>query len=343
MTESDSTQRATPRRRHPRRRPGLPLCGLFLVWAGTSLPLIAADAVDASLTNRPFRLGFTSSMFTEVNESDARAAMKVWIMTVAQERHIPVDPEPRLLRTVEEAAAAIRSDLVDGVGVVTPEYERLCQETKFDRFAVGSRGGSITDEYVLVVRPDSGRERLDQLQGCSLNVLQNPRMSLALVWLDTILLEGRAKRSIEFFGRVTTANKASRVALPVFFRQADACLMNRRSYELMGELNPQLHQQLRILAASPPFVASFFAFRADYVSPHRSQMLEEMARLDQSPAGQQILALTQADRIEDRPGSCLDNALALLAKHHRLTDAANGNGGSPPVAAETSASPALGQ
>jgi phosphonate transport system substrate-binding protein len=132
-------------------------------------------------------------------------------------------------------------------------------------------------------------------------------------------------------------NKATRVALPVFFRQADACLMTRTSFEVLGELNPQLNKQLRVLAISPELVPAGFAFRADYVSPLRAQMLTEMARLGETPAGQQILALTQAERIVDRPVSCLDNALELLAQHRRLCAATNaGAARRPPVSAESS-------
>ena len=45
---------------------------------------------------------------------------------------------------------------------------------------------------------------------------------------------------------------------------------------------------------------------------------QKVARLGETPAGQQILALTQTERIVDRPVSCLDSTLELLAKHRRL-------------------------
>jgi ABC-type phosphate/phosphonate transport system substrate-binding protein len=212
---------------------------------------------------------------------------------------------------------------VDGFGLIVPEYAHLRRKMEFDRFAVGIHGGGPTDEYVVLVRQDSGLERLELLQGRSLNVLQNPRMSLALIWLDTLLLQARLKPAADFFGRVTSFNKATRVALSVFFRQADACLMTRKSFAVMGELNPQLNKQLRILAVSPEVVASGFASRRDFVSPFRAQLLAEMARLSETAVGRQILVLTQADRIEDHPVSSLDSALELLATHERLCRVTN--------------------
>jgi hypothetical protein len=40
--------------------------------------------------------------------------------------------------------------------------------------------------------------------------------------------------------------------------------------------------------------------------------------MSETPVGRQILMLTQAERIEHHPVSCLDSALALLATHRRL-------------------------
>jgi phosphonate transport system substrate-binding protein len=249
--------------------------------------------------------------------------MKVWITTVARERSLPVDPDPNIYVTVEDLVSSTRTNQVDGFGIVVPEYARLRQLMSFDRFAVGVSGGEISESYILLVRQDGGFEKIEQLQGRSLNVLNTPRMSLATIWLDTILLQAHLNRTTQFFGRITSATKSSRTALPVFFHQTDACLMTRSSFEVMCELNPQMGKQLRILARSQKVVPSGFAFRKDYASPFRAQILTEMARLNESPAGRQILMLTQADRIENHPVSCLDSALEMLATHERLCGETN--------------------
>lgn len=263
-------------------------------------------------------------MFTEVNESDARAAMKVWIMTVAKERKIAVDPDPQLYRTIGELLEACRTNKVDGVGLVSSEYARLSQMMKFDRLGVGDYDGHLMmEEYLLLVRQDSGVERLDQLQGRTINILNTPRTSLATIWLDTILLEAHLKPGAVFFKQINFNNKASLVALPVFFNQVDACLTTRKSFKVMGELNPQLTKQLRVLAASPEVLPACFAFRAEEASPLRNQVVNEMERLDETPAGKQILALVKADRIVDEPATCMDSALELLARYNRLCGQTN--------------------
>ena len=85
------------------------LCAGLALWLGIYCALAArgADTPPATGdTNHPFRLAFTSSMFSEVNEADARAAMKVWIMTVARERNIAVDSEPHIFPNLDDLTPA---------------------------------------------------------------------------------------------------------------------------------------------------------------------------------------------------------------------------------------------
>lgn len=278
--------------------------------------------------DRLFRLVFSQSMFTEVNESDARAAMKVWFITVAEERGLPLHPDPVIARTIDELAELCRFPDSGGCVVTVPEYAHLIREIDFDYFAVGIVNGVFTDEYVVLTRRDSGFVRLDQLQGRRLRVLNNPRMSLALIWLDTLLLEARLDPAVDWFGEITMDKSAAQTALPVFFSKFDACVMTRSSFEIMAELNPQLQEQLQVIAASAPIVPSGFAYRTDSADSFLDSMIEAMAQLRETPAGLQILQLLQAEKIESHPISVLDPSLELIERYRSL-QAGAGKGSKP--------------
>lgn len=281
----------------------------------------AADTPSASgAAGRPFRLAFSSGMFTEVNENDARASMKLWMKKVAQEREIPIDPDPIIYSDVAAIDKSLRSHPPDGIGLTTEEYWLLSKAFKFDRLVVALNNGGIDEEYVLLTHRDKGASDIEGLRGRSLLVLNTPRMSLAMLWLDTLLLQKGLAPAAQYAGRVSYFNKPSRVVLPVFFLQADACIVTRRHFETMSELNPQIGQKLRVLASSPHLVPSMFAFLAQSASPFKDRMLVEMKRLSDSPAGQQLLTLLQADSIEERPASCVDQSFGLISEYHRLAN-----------------------
>ncbi len=292
---------------------------VFCLWATWTavLPGTYAGPQDADIS-QPLQIAFSSSMFTEVDMEDARAAMKVWIMTVAKERGIPIDFNPYILLGREGLTKFALNRSVVGIALTTPEYARLHQKIKFNQIALGLQDERITETYYVLVRMESGIERLEQLQGQNLNILHTPRMSLAVIWLDTILLDAGLGRTEAFFDRVTFSNKAAQVVLPVFFGRDKACLTTRASFEVMGELNPQLNTQLRVLAVSPEFIPSCFAFREDYTSAHRASILDAMERFGDSPAGRQILVLIHSERVEKRPVSYLKKSLELVTRHQRL-------------------------
>ncbi|HTZ21413.1 MAG TPA: PhnD/SsuA/transferrin family substrate-binding protein [Opitutaceae bacterium] len=291
----------------------------------------------ATGTERPFKIAVTASMFTEVNENEARAAMRVWIMTVAKEHGIPVDSELIVYNDAKAALRAAETDRIDAYGATLEEFSLLSAHLAFDRLAIATRMDGFQENYVILVRQDSAWADLADLRGHDLLVLQNPRMSLASVWLDTVLLEKGLGTAAAFFGHIEEQNKPSRVALPVFFRKAAACLTTLKSFLAMQELNPQLGKQLRVLAQSPDLVSSVFVFRTDFHPSYRERLFQEMHRLSESPAGQQILTLLQAQRIDEQPFSGLDSSLALLARHRRLCaaspDARTGVSALPPVPA----------
>lgn len=106
--------------------------------------------------------------------------------------------------------------------------------------------------------------------------------------------------------------------LPVFFGQADACLLSSYSYQLMVELNPQIGKELTVLAMSPPLVHAIIAFDRRFDAEQRNKVYQAMLSLQESPKGQQVLSLFGLERLIPGTPAELTASLALLEKHDRL-------------------------
>lgn len=293
------------------------LSGLLIWSVMFFFQIPTGDCSNAGQT-RPFRLAISSGLFTEVNEMDVRATMKVWITTVAKDLDIPVDPDPNIQPTIDALVKFGLSNEVDGFAIITPEFLRLREHFSFDRFVTAIVKGVPTEEYLLLVNRNSGLKRLDQLKGLGINVLNNARMSLALYWLDTVLLEAHLGSVTDFIGTVHFDKNPSQVALPVFFQKSAACLVTKHSFEVMCELNPQLKKELLIIASSPPLVPSGFAIKKDGATRFEGKFVRAMESMGNTITGRQILDLIKGDALKDEPISILDSSLDLLAKHQRL-------------------------
>ena len=269
------------------------------------------------------RLGFTYSMFAGVNESDAKASLRALAATVARERGIPADPNPTLLTGTAAVAAAVRSGAVDAVGMTTDEYWALAGEVQFDRFLMAVKNNDPTEQYLVLVHRDSGLKDLADLRGKRLSIYDNPRMCLAPVWLEVLLAKAGLAPLPDHFGPVTELPKLSKTVLNVFFRQTDACLISRRGFETMTEMNPQVGSQLVVLATSVAVVPSIFGFRTDFSASLKETCLREFGIVHTSPAGQQALTIFQVGQVAERPVAALASALALLDDYARLRPAAS--------------------
>ena len=298
----------------------------ILILAGT----IPASSQAAGQNDTNFRVGFTSSMFTDVNENDAKASIKVWSQTIAKERGIPINPDAMIIKDTPALLQALRDKAVDAVGITIPEYAAACQEVRLSPLFVTYTSGWMREEYLLLVHKDSQIEHLEDLRGKTLSFYQQPRTCLAQPWLDTLLVQNVGRATAEFLGKITQARQISKAVLPVFFRQSDACVATRAGFETMCELNPQVGHQLKIIACSPELVTVVLCFRADYSSVFKQDLLASLRELHTTAAGRQVLTVFGSDKLEEQPASCLASALELLDRNARLAGRAGASKGREP-------------
>ena len=101
-------------------------------------------------------------------------------------------------------------------------------------------------------------------------------------------------------------------------------LVTLSGFKIASELNPQVGQQLRVLASSPELVPSLFCFRPDYPPEKLKRVMVGATTLHQTPGGQQLQTIFKVDRMEEGPASHLDSARELLARHQRLSGTTSG-------------------
>jgi len=205
------------------------------------------------------------------------------------------------------------------------EYRPVADLFDSNDVLVGS-GGSGPDEYLLLVKRDSEFKKPGNLRGRRLCLLKAPKMCIAPAWLATLLDEEQCGPAEEFFATMTWDVKVSRVVLPVFFNQAEACLTSKRGFDMMCELNPQVAQALTAIATSGLLVNCFYAFRKNYRSAGREKIITLHKTLLSSPAGRQLATLFQLDEMVVRNTGCLATSLNILDKADRIRSRATPGG-----------------
>ena len=264
----------------------------------------------------PIRLAVSESLLPEINVSDAKAAMLVWIQRIGKELGLHVEYGSQGVVKGAEIYERLRSQSVDAVAINAIEYRHMA--SMLDRIAVVGdiEGGAY--RYQVLVKRGSGIRRLVDLRGRSLTQLVSPAACLGPAWISASLAAEKAGLSREFFSRVDPQQKPAKVVLPVFFGHADACLTTQRIFRTMCDLNPQLAAQLEPVATSPDLVSTCYVFRKNYRSPYRDRMIAALSELKNSPSGQQVMMLFQFDELKVRDVSCMDESIRLLDAAERI-------------------------
>ena len=285
------------------------------LWGGAALPACG----DESTNNADaVRLAFSAGMFADVNENDAKASVKAWALALGREKHVAISADPIILAGVADLQQSLKTARIDGAAVTTEEFLGLEPELQGTNLFMSYIEGRFTEEYLLLVRADSDISDLRGLQGRKVILFDNIRASLAPLWLDVLLSDQKLGAPAEYFGQILKAQKLVKVVLPVFFHQQDACIVTRRGFQTMCEMNPQVRAQLRVLAKSPELVPSVGFLRRGFDTPLRDRMVTALRGLEKSVSGTQVLTLFQIDQFQEAPASLLSSAIDLVAAHRRL-------------------------
>jgi phosphonate transport system substrate-binding protein len=269
------------------------------------------QALAGAGTGAPVRLAISESLVTDVNIADARAAMALWLKRMMVDLSVVIEFNPKVFESTEEILRRARTGNLDAVALNVVEYRQIAEVLDPSRI-IAESGAAGEERYILLAKRNSGIEHLGDLRKRRLTVLKAPKMCVANAWLSTILEEGHCGSSDQFFGSVTTDTKVSRVVLPVFFGQADACLTSKAGFDTMCELNPQVAKDLTALASSPAMVVTFYTFHRNYHGVSREKFAKIYADLPNSAAGRQLATLFQFSGLVVKDIACLAPALAVL-------------------------------
>lgn len=278
------------------------------------LSFIAAFTTGAA-EQSTLKAGFTMDLFSDVNEDDAVASIKVWADTILVRRGIAMESAPEVYPDGESLKKEVLAGSVDLISMLAKELIQIEDSIPLDNFHFTAQNGKVTEEYILLVQADSGIEKLADLQGKNLAYVDNARMALGWLWLDSLMIEAEIPDS---FSSRTTHTKSSRAVMAAFFKKADVCLVSRKGYDTMVELNPQIGKRLRILKTSPEYIPAVLCMRKDYDAELKSEVLAALKELKKDIRGQQILTVFRADDIVPGTSEDLEPTRKLCERHAAL-------------------------
>jgi ABC-type phosphate/phosphonate transport system substrate-binding protein len=263
-------------------------------------------------------MGMSARMLPDVDLRDAQASMRMWVEASNQTDNRFLVLDVRILADEAEMCKAVEKKEINYVIALAVEYIRLRDLGLVGKDNAAGVGGDVTDEYVVLVNREGDIKNIEGLRQKKVIVQAGGLGGVPTIWLDTVLMKQGLPASRQFCREVKLVPKASGAMLPVFFGQADACVVVKKAFMTMAELNPQIGKRLSVLVKSPGFPRAVSWFGKDWNKETLEECRNGMLVSSDTPAGQQFLTLLGYKRVTIWDPISLGPLEALLKEYEEL-------------------------
>lgn len=291
------------------------LLGVLLALAAS---LLWSNAVTAKETVQQLNIGYSSRSFVNVPKEDIRVAVCLLSEKVA--RRAASAAESRIYDSLSAMERDLKDKKLDVVAVPPDEFLDLRRHVAVEPVMMTATNKSYEVEVLLLVRNDSTFRSLRDLKNRTIVVPAKTAQygSVYQIWLDTILARQGLPAINVFFSSVREARTASQALMPVFFRTADACVATGQVFNLAVELNPQIGNDLRVIAETGKLAGGVIALRKDLSKQRKDKIKEALLTLHEDPEGRQLFILFQLESLIPYRPEYMKETEAFLDEYRRL-------------------------
>lgn len=260
-----------------------------------------------------FDIGYSASFIVDHNTADIVSASHVLISMIQQNYEIGTDHSIKVYESHEEIITDLKNKKLDAIGLPVIDYLAIKSENLLDPVVIANIGNQVFERYLLLVNNLGGIKSFNELRNKKVIIGSSHMGSVAKLWLEKLLLENNYAQTEQYFADVKHISKASKVVIPLFLSQIDACVISQSAYKTMVDLNPQLGNQLTALETSPKFANNIFCMRNGLgEDEYNTQIRNSLTDMANNTAGHQLLKLFMINRLEPIKPDDLTNTMDLV-------------------------------
>lgn len=240
-------------------------------------------------------VGWYRPMLSETDIKDVNAAIHVWIKQIAADE---INIESIIYDDLPSMIQGIRHNHVQWLNLPPISYFRMKKEIDLDQeyeliYAAQMYGEGKARKYYIVVRDDAPYTSIRDLRNTKFATREYNETGR--LYVNTLLLEEGIHSAEQFFTVIDEKQRYSQIVLGVFFKQYDAGMVPDGIFKTMGELNPQINRQLRIIAASDAYVNAVGLLSRQVAEATKHWITTTVLDLQNSVEGRQLLNLFKLD------------------------------------------------
>lgn len=176
---------------------------------------------------------------------------------------------------------------------------------------MGYKNNKIDNQTLLLIsNTEDTRPFPEKLRG---SITTNGDATAEL-YVKTLMLQNGLSESVNW---IVTKNPQQSI-LKLFFKKADLALVDRGSFMIAAELNPQLKSKLTIVKSIPLTVGAVSFMRKGMSPVLHQQVLALGKEMNSTPRGKQLLQLFRGTYMDESSPKELENVYALKKQYETL-------------------------
>jgi hypothetical protein len=244
-------------------------------------------------------MGYYFNSISDVaSRSDVEVSLNFWVKDLfakeADKQEFNITSSKAILYDrIEDMQAAFSKgelDLVIAPPLLIAKYFKRYELA--DGF-IGLYEGRKYEKLILIAGSDKNINDIKGIRGKRLGMIED---ELADVFLDTLVLKEFKQSFKNIASSVQYQKKNNHLILDIYFGKMDAGVVYLSSYDIMGELNPDIKNKITVLAELPIKAKNFSFFRHDY--PLKEDMAKVAMGFPISPRGKLILEIFKTPEVD---------------------------------------------
>ncbi len=233
-----------------------------------------------------------SSAFSGVDKRDAQVALKMMldkvVAKITDNKKYTHKFEAIAFDDLESIVQSFHSHRIHFMNLNSFDYLAIRDQLpQLEPVLIVTPEEHPTTRFVLLVRNGGTIQNLGQLREKKLTIPNNMDGKMGMIWLNTLLVSNDLPASKSFFSTIKVMDKVSQVVLPVFFSQADACIVSRFAFETMVEMNPQIQKQVAVLFESDAYVKDLICLDKNVNENLKNDIIQSACSLHSDPEARQ--------------------------------------------------------
>lgn len=272
---------------------GLTCLLLLLLWYPGEA-LAQTDLAAAPL--KQIRFAVLHDIYSEVTRRDARVALELIMQKTVARKSYPYDVTIDLMERSDDIVNAIQKGGYHFVTLSGIDYFSYRKALDLTPVLIPSKSDLPTDTLLLLVQKGQSLPALARKAQRKLIIENGRRGDLSRIWIDQILANHALPASERFFTQIRRVQKPARAVLPVFFNQADACVVTRNALDVIEELNPQIGLRIEPLFLSEGVVRLLICATSKPSPEDIDTFIRESVNIDHNADTRQAMMIIQMKR-----------------------------------------------